>query len=264
VVTHIIPTESPVLRELNLRRAELETLDIELSQRELELATLRGKLMAFERRYLRIVGVRQAELDEIEAQVWEMLVKYGPEDSEVSDHARQARFQAQASSETVGYVREMPAICERFEPSLDLKQYYREIAKMIHPDLAADEHERAIRTALMAEVNVAYQNGNEGLLRKIFLRWKDNPQNLQRDDPNLYLAQTLWRINQVKERLLAIQGELTALAGSELYRLMHQAEETAARGIDLLEAMAKHLDQQVVKFKQRLADMVYAVSDYPL
>jgi hypothetical protein len=80
MATHIIPAVPPDLRELECKRTELEILDVELTQ--WELATLRGELLAFERHYLRIVGSRQAELDEIEAQVWEMLSRYSPEDSE--------------------------------------------------------------------------------------------------------------------------------------------------------------------------------------
>ena len=49
---------------------------------------------------------------------------------------------------------------------LDLKQVYRELAKRTHPDLAADEADRAIRSQRMVDVNALYAQQNlEGLRR---------------------------------------------------------------------------------------------------
>ncbi len=264
MATHIIPAESPDMRELSVKRAELDSLEVELAQSELELATLRGKLLAFERHYLRIVGVRQAELDEIEAQVWELLVKLRPEDSEAGEQAKQTRTQAQESSKTTQSMRDMPEERGLFEPSMDLKQTYREIAKLIHPDLATDEQERALRTVLMAEANLAYQNGDEAYLRNIMLRWKNDPNYHRRQDAGIQLAHIICRITQVNERMADICRELAELKTSEFHQLMLQVEEAAHSGIDLLAAMAGQLDRQVAEFKQRLADLVSMYTEDPI
>ncbi len=62
---------SPEEEELHRKRGELENLRSELAESELELATLRSELIAFERRYLEVVGSRYAELDALEAQIAE-------------------------------------------------------------------------------------------------------------------------------------------------------------------------------------------------
>ncbi|MCJ7555432.1 MAG: hypothetical protein MUP90_00775, partial [Gammaproteobacteria bacterium] len=52
----------------------------------------------------------------------------------------------------------------RFKPSERLRTLYRELAKLVHPDLTTDEGDRARRTPLMVEVNAAYQAGDEARL----------------------------------------------------------------------------------------------------
>ena len=51
---------SPEEEELEDKRLELEHLQSELADRELELATLRSEVVAFEQRYLEVVGRRYA------------------------------------------------------------------------------------------------------------------------------------------------------------------------------------------------------------
>ena len=65
---------SPEEEELERKRQELDHLLSELAESELELATLRSELVAFERRYLERVGSRYAELDKLEAQIAESTV----------------------------------------------------------------------------------------------------------------------------------------------------------------------------------------------
>jgi hypothetical protein len=63
---HVALRETPEERELKTKKAVLAALETELAQRKLDLATLRLELHAFEQRYLRIVGVKFAEIDELE------------------------------------------------------------------------------------------------------------------------------------------------------------------------------------------------------
>ena len=65
MASEIIRNRTPEERELEKKKAEFASLEAELIQRELDLATLRAELRDFESRYLRTVGVLYAELDEI-------------------------------------------------------------------------------------------------------------------------------------------------------------------------------------------------------
>ena len=51
-----------------------------------------------------------------------------------------------------------------------LKQIYRKLTSVLHPDREADHEERLRKTALMTEVNKAYADGN--LLKLLHLQWE--------------------------------------------------------------------------------------------
>ena len=63
----LIKRQTPEDRELASKESELWSLEATLGQRELDLATLKAELQKFELRYLHVVGVLYAELDEINA-----------------------------------------------------------------------------------------------------------------------------------------------------------------------------------------------------
>ena len=133
----LIRAQTPEEKELVRKLAELTVLQGELAQQELDLATLQAELHAFERMYLRIVGIRYAELDEIEAQIAEALAKAAPKNSEEQNRASQARSQANQSAKA-SKIAQQPGRRDKFTPSDALKKLYREVAKGIHPDLAID------------------------------------------------------------------------------------------------------------------------------
>lgn len=65
----IAKKETPEERELRKKLAELAELEGILGEKELELATFKAELNAFEAMYMGIVGIKYAELDEIEAKI---------------------------------------------------------------------------------------------------------------------------------------------------------------------------------------------------
>jgi hypothetical protein len=93
---------SPELEELQRKAEELSALEADLVQGELDLATTHGELQNFEHEYQQIIGTRYAELERIEIQI--------------------AEYMAYLESN------------RDFKPSEDIKQVYRQVAKLIHPD----------------------------------------------------------------------------------------------------------------------------------
>src|SRR5438105_4662106 len=143
-------------RELGKRRAELAALETELTQRELDLATLQAELHAFESQYLKIVGSRYAELEEIEARMAEAQRKaYEQDDREEAEDAAWSVSDELSCGQT------------KFHASERLKKLYREVARKFHPDLAVDEQERTHRHQLMIAVNRAYETGSEERLQTL-------------------------------------------------------------------------------------------------
>src|SRR5260370_9553002 len=87
----------PEEEELSRKLAGLSELEFILADRELFLTGLRSELVAFEQTYLRILGARYAELDEIEAKIAECVARARPDDPRARNAADRARSQASAS-----------------------------------------------------------------------------------------------------------------------------------------------------------------------
>lgn len=215
--------KTPEEDELDKKLVELTALEAKLAQGELDLATLQGELQAFEREYFRVVGVRYTEIDRIEAQIAEYM----------------------ASLETLG----------DFEPSHDLKQLYREVAKRIHPDLATDEEERSRRQRLMAEANQAYEDGDEERLRAILRGWGTSSKSTKGQGVVTELVGTIRKISQSQKRLKTIQEEVKALEQTDLYQLKTKVITAQKTGQDLLVEMASQLDEQINAAKERLEEL---------
>lgn len=252
MTTEIARQLTPEERELEKKKAELAALEERLAQRELELATLQGELHAFEQRYLSIVGVKYAELDEVEAQIAEAQARLNPRDANVQDRAEQARQQARESSESVGDTHSAPTPRD-FRPSDELKRLYREAAKLVHPDLGEEEADRVRRTRVMAEINRAYAAGDEESLRRILREWQTSPDSVKGQDPGAQLIRVIRKIAQVETRLLSVDAAMEELKKSDLHQLKVQVEEAEEEGRDLLGEMSAKLDIQVKEAKEQLA-----------
>ena len=254
MTTRITQTEPPEARELEKKRAELATLETRLAERELDLATLLAELHSFEGIYLRVVGSRLAELDEIEAKIAEAMARHQPKDREAQERASQARTQAQDSARTVEAEQEASKR-EPFRPSENLKKLYREVAKRIHPDLATDESERKRRHELMTEANRAYEEGDAAGLEAILRDWESSPESVKGEGPGAELVRVIRKIAQVEDRLKGIDAEIARLEETDIYQLENQVDQAEEEGRDLLAEMAAGVDQQVAEARGRLGSV---------
>ena len=249
--TDITRTQTPEERELDRKLYELSELETELAQRELDLATLQAELHTFEAKYIRIVGIRYTELDEIEAQIAEAEARLKPKDNKIQEEAAQARDQAQASAQAAGIAQEPRE--EKFSPSESLKKLYREVAKCIHPDLATDEKERSRRQQLMTDANRAYEEGDEAKLRAILAEWESSPESVEGEGTAAELVRVIRKIAQVEKRLRVIETEITQLEESDLYQLKTKVEAAENEGRDLLDEMASRVKEEIASASERLA-----------
>ena len=245
--------QSPEERELSRKLYELSELQTELAQRELDLATLQAELHTFEARYIRVVGVCYAELDEIKAKIAEAEARLKPKDDNIQEEAAQARAQAQASAQATGIAQEPRE--EKFTPSENLKKLYRQVAKCIHPDLATYEKDRIRRQHLMADANRAYEECDEAKLRAILAEWENSPESVKGEGTAAELVRVIRKIAQAENRLRSIEREIAQLAESDLYTLKTKAEKAEDEGRDLLAEMALRVGKRVALASKRLTEI---------
>ena len=250
-MTQLASRRTPEEEELERKQAELAGLQADLAQRELDLATLQAELQAFELRYLRTVGAKLAQLDELEARIAELVVKLQPQDHQAQEQAQRARAQARQSAQASDAARESED-ADRFEAPAALKSLYRDVAKHIHPDLTTDQAERERRTRVMAEANAAYERGDAEALEGILRQWQSSPEGVKGEGIGAELIRTIRKLTQVRERLAAIESTIAELKASPLYSLKSRVDEAQALGRDLLAEMAADLDGQIAERRQRL------------
>jgi DnaJ-domain-containing protein 1 len=227
-------------------------LENRLIELELQLVNQRGELAAFERRYLKTVGLRYAELDEIEAQIAELLARREPENPGAQGTAREARTRAQESHTSAANLAVHST--GRFSPSSSLKSLYREVARRIHPDLAVDETDRTKRQSLMAEANRAYENGDEARLRAILEEYESSPEAVFGEGTAVELVRVIRKIAQVKRRLAEIQSETDQIRASDLFELKKKVDEGTKQGRDILNEMATAIQSQIAQRQAELRD----------
>ena len=211
---------SPELEELQRKAEELSALEADLVQGELDLATTHGELQNFEREYQQIIGTRYAELERIEIQI--------------------AEYMAYLESS------------RDFKPSEDIKQIYRQIAKLIHPDLTTDPQQKIVRQQLMTEANQAYEDGNIDRLREILRLWESRPDAVECEGIGADLIRIIRKIAQCRDRLRAIQEEIAVIRETELYQLQLAVNSAKENGENLLAAMAQDIDEQIDLAQQEL------------
>jgi hypothetical protein len=226
----------PEEEELSLKKQELQRLENRLIELELELTGLKAELGVFDSVYLRTVGIRYAELDEIDAQIAELLARHTPDNPRAQGAAREARARAEESrtGATGGPVKEIT----RFSASPSLKNLYREVARRIHPDLAVDDSDRAKRQRLMADANRAYENGDEARLRAILEEYESSPESVFGQGSGVELVRIIRKIAQVKRRLGEIEAELQTIRTSDVFDLKKRVDEGTQQGRDVLGEMA--------------------------
>jgi hypothetical protein len=243
----------PEEEELQSKRKELGDLEKQLIERELQLVSLRRELAAFERLYTEKVGIRYAELDEVEAQIAQLIAERDLDDVEAQEVAREARARAEESQADVAGIVAKDAM--RFSPSPSLRSLYREVARRIHPDLAVDEVDRAKRQRLMADANRAYENGDEARLRAILEEYESSPDSVIGEGAGADLVRVIRKIAQVKRRLAEIDTETKVITESDLFELKKKVDDGAVQGREVINEMVSSVTSRINDRRETLKRM---------
>ncbi|MBA2379479.1 MAG: hypothetical protein H0V76_07885 [Blastocatellia bacterium] len=244
---------APEQVEIQKKRRLIERLAERLADREEEMAHLRGDLERFEVRYTMEVGCLYARQDEVDALVAEEELKLVPDDEEIKKKVEELRRLADESAARTKSAEERDA--EQWEPTPEAKRTYHDLARVIHPDLAIEEGEKARRHTLMAELNEAYSSGDQIKLNKLAANMRMSPEMIMGDSPGDALVRAVRQIYQVRKRLIELKAEKSAAEASELFDLFNKVEAESAAGRDLLRHMAERAKTHILKTERRLENL---------
>ncbi len=239
--------------ELGKKRSVLERLKDRLADREEQMAELRAELERFEAQYTMQVGRFYADLDEIEARIAEEEFKLVPDDEEIKKKAEALRRRAEESA-----ARALEAANrgdEKWQPTIEAKKAYHDLARTIHPDLALDADEKHRRHGLMAELNEAYSTGDQGKLDKLVEDFRNSPDLVKGDSVGDELVRAIRQIYQIKTRFTELRKEKLAAESSELFALRKKMQTEMAEGRDMIKQMAARTAVQLKKSIRRLENL---------
>jgi hypothetical protein len=182
----------------------------ELAALAAERAALEAELAIFAAEYERRVGRLLAELHRLDPHL----------PGRRSRRRRRARRAA----------RERAA--EATPPQADLKRLFRDAAKRMHPDLAADAEHRSHAEAFMKRLNESYRAGDGRAIEDLIAQWDDSPYSRPSGEERTETrAAGEARVASAVERA---RRELDALRATDLAVLMEDTMAAAAEGRDHL------------------------------
>jgi hypothetical protein len=248
----------PGAEELVRRKAQLLVISEELLGRERALAAYREELHAFETRYRKTLGGRYALLDELADRLDELPERGEDAPAGRADDADEepaGRYPGQGlpgGGQNWDWGEREPEPEPRPVIGEDAKRLFRQLARIIHPDLAGDPAERERRTNLMVAANLAYEQGDAAALERLLADWEQSPEAVTGDGVPAELERTVRRIAQVYGRIAAIDEELAELEASAMGWLRRRTEKATREGWDLLAHMVRELDRQILEAQVEL------------
>jgi hypothetical protein len=224
------------LANLELEISELETL---LEQRRAELVALQEEFREFKSSYTEVVGSRLAELTEVERSIKDAEARlFNLETDEEEDEDDAAEHNEKPSLQASG--------------KTALRKLFWSVARLFHPDHAADETEAKRRHEIMAEASRAYQAGDVESLNtmlgdeqlQFFCTAQGAAEEGEEDLTN--------RLLRLKAELSTIEFGIRRIRQDGLYRLKLKTDDEARQGRDALSSMAESINRQITKARHRL------------
>ena len=242
-VSALVTSARPHEHDLEALRARCEDLERALDDRHNDIARVTAGLEAFRIRYRQAVGLLHEQLDDLEQAI-----------DEIELGVMAKRLEAHAAADTAA----VPGADSEPMPRLTsdaVRKLFRDVAKLIHPDLAPDDDARDRRHSLMIEANKAYARGDEERLRRILDAWENSPDSVQGDDPEAARLRLMRRIAQIEEQLDVYAARLAEMKGSPLGKLKAMVDEESAKGKDLIADMVRRLKRDILVAQNRLEAM---------
>lgn len=246
----LVRYEPPPTRELQSRALRLGRLRQDLAELEQRYEAVRAQVEEFEKRYRPAVGERQRRLEALRkkiAKAWEQV--------------RRARSGEPLDPESEdGVSKEIPQ--ETFQPEVDLKKLFRELARLCHPDLATDPEERRRRHEFMAEASRAYRGNDHLRLQWLLEHWEATPALPPGVDPSSRLEKTNQQIAWARYRIQEMNQLIAATEASTMADLMREADDARRHGRNYIVEMRRQVLDETQQAEQDLQEVEQALAAF--
>jgi hypothetical protein len=246
--------QTPEEIELQQKEELLQQKQELLTEKELALSTLQADLHSFEIEYYLKVGEKYVHIDRLQATLDNIIASKAPKYINAKKRAAESNKKAQQSENDAEQYKQLNETKQnKFEATPELKSLYRELAKLLHPDLTLDPKEKQRRHKLMQQINEAYQAGDLKRLNDIWEAEKNNPENIKGDDIGSSLIRAIRKIAQIEKRIAELENNIAELHKTDLFVLIEAVQKENESGNDWLAQMSTELASRII-FLQRQID----------
>lgn len=217
--------------ELDLARWNLaiEALRSSISDEEAQQGLLRVEIDQRIGNLRRDVESLASIVQRLELRIQRLNVSHKPlsdtemDDEEHDERAESATFWAEWRQKRDD--RRPPPRNSRRPGSKKLLAIYRQLARLIHPDLATGDADRARREVVMRIANAARDAGDTEQLQRLIVLWSQPEQAVSQYDP----ASIAKRIEQREREHVDLQRDLKNLRDSDSGRLLRSSQQDRDR-----------------------------------
>jgi len=245
--------QTPEEVELKIKENFLSEKKDILTELELTLSTLQADLHSFEIEYYINVGCKYVLLDKLQATLDGLMAAKTPTDNFAQNRANESQEKAQQSFiDSKQYENIIEEKHDKFVVTPELKSLYRELAKLLHPDLTLDLNAKEKRTKLMQEINAAYQAGDLEKLNEIYELEKNNPENVEGESIGSELIRIIRKIAQLETRIFDLEKEIEELKKTDLYKLLIIVQKEKENGENPLDKISKEIEKQIQYLESKI------------
>lgn len=259
LMNKLVKTASPEEEELRRKKEELAALEDLLADLELEVATLLVDIQGFLDNVASAVAPELLERDLLRAKLAEARLAQDLCNEELMNQADAAREEAQQTQQEYDAFSGNPSASRGFDDfesarqnrsSDEVRTLYRNLVKLVHPDLTTNPEERERRTRFMQEVNAAYAAGDQDRLQDLARQWDASPESVQGEGVAVELIRVIRKISLVKNRIETVKTEIAETKGSEDYVMLSEA---SAKGLaTYIAELEAALDSEIAHLKGEL------------
>lgn len=230
------------------RQGLLTDLEGALRRLRREYARDVEKVRQFERRYRPAVGARYDELERLRESInrgWEALEQAREGPASDMPAADEAPCEGEGSSAP--------------RPGGKARGLFLDLARRIHPDLAADEFDRRRRHEIMAEATLAYRDNNHRRLQWLLEHWQAESEPIVGFGLGSSWLRTNRQIAWTRYRIRETQYALGQLHASPVARIMEEHERGRATGRNLMLEMRQQIGAQLEEAEREMDRLLAAV-----
>lgn len=250
------------------RAGEYLRAEEELAHVEAELTEAKELLRTFTVEHDRLVKPLYAELNGLEAEIADIHARRAAgaagaagEDDDAPDAEQRARERARERARASDWDAFSYSAGQRqaaAQPSAETKKIYRRLARLSHPDLAADDGERAVREVFMARVNNAYARGDVDALSTLTAEWDgarppssgSGARQARVPRPRPVPVDVLGRLARARAEILALKATGLGVI------LFDSAEGDMADAVGRLEAIASDVRERIAERRAALSKLL--------